>query len=160
MGPFLAASALLQGPRGSHVIQLTLIGEHGRAVPAECSAYFRITGGAVWTLPGDRPLVRFTGADWQYQGALWPGMRFEGACRVMFGVPCDPADVSDLHESISIVGCTLFADSVPFARYEPSRDMWRAALTDTWWHAFRIESPGLRELAARPTLRGDLMPPL
>ena len=142
------------------MIQLTLLGEHGRIVPVECSAYFRITGGAVWTLPGDRPLVRFTGADWHYQGTQWPGMRFEGACRLMFGIPCDPADVSDLMESISILGCTLFADRVAFARYEPGPEMWHATLTDTWWHAFRIESPGLREFSARPTLRGDIIPPL
>ncbi|TLY79820.1 MAG: hypothetical protein E6K49_03155 [Gammaproteobacteria bacterium] len=51
-------------------------------------------------------------------------MRFEGACRLMFGIPCDPADVSDLLESISILGCTLFADRVAFARYEPGPEMW------------------------------------
>jgi hypothetical protein len=88
---------------------------------------------------------------------LWAGMRFEGKCRVVFGLPRDPAGVSDLLQSLSIHDCTLSANGIPFAVYEPRRDLWRGAIADAWWHAFRIESAGLRQSATKPTLRGDVL---
>ena len=126
------------------MIRLTLIGEEGRAAPAITRAYFRITGGAVWTRPGDEPLVRYFRPSWRYAEAQWLGMRFEGRCRIVFGLPRDPAGVSGLLDAVSIYGCTLSANGVPFAVLEPDRDMWRGVAQDSWWHSYRLESAGLR----------------
>jgi hypothetical protein len=141
------------------MIRLTLIGAEGRAAPAMTGAYFRITGGAVWTRPGDEPLVRYCQPSWRYADAQWLGMRFEGRCRIVFGLPRDPAGVSGLLDAVSIYGCTLSANGVPFAVFEPDRDMWRGAAKDSWWHAFRLESAGLRPPTQRSLQGEELIPP-
>ena len=126
------------------MIRLTLIGEQGRDAPRITWAYFRITGGAVWTRPGEGPVVEYCGPVWRHLGVRWSGMRFEGKCRIVFGVLRDPVGASDLLDSVSIFDCTLCANGVPFAVYEPHREMWRGAAAETWWHSFRLESAELR----------------
>jgi hypothetical protein len=126
------------------MIRLTLIGERSRTPAPVESAYFRITGGSIWIRPGDTPLVRYIGPTWQYRGAQWTGLRFEGNCRLVFGLPRDPAGISELLSVVSISACSLSANGVPFAVLEPNREMWRGASTDAWWHSFRLESLSLR----------------
>jgi hypothetical protein len=137
------------------VIRLTLIGAEVEACLANASAYFRINGGVVWTRPGYGPLATYTEERWKYREELWSGMRFEGQCRLVFGLPRDPVGVSEQLQSLSIHGRVLSANGVPFAVYEPARDMWHGAGADTWWHAFRVESIELRQSIETPrTLRG------
>lgn len=110
--------------------------------------YFRITGGAIWIGPRTEagvPLVRFSASRWQHNDALWSGMRFEGKCRLIFGLPRDPVGVSDILDGVSVHGTLLSANGIPFAEYSPAQEMWRGVGAHTWWHAFRIESVGLRE---------------
>ena len=126
------------------MIRLTLIGDAARTVVAGNAPYFRVTDGAVWTRPGDDPLVRYADATWLFLGEPWSGMRFEGKCRLVLGLPRDPVRVSDLLDAVSIIDCTLSANGVPFAVYLPDREVWRGAGTGTWWHSFRIESASLR----------------
>ena len=142
------------------MIRLTLIGVEAQASPVDASAYFRISGGVVWTQPTCGPLVIYTKEGWRHRAVLWSGMRFEGQCRLVLGLPRDPAGVSEQLQSLSIHDRVLSANGVPFAVYEPARDMWHGAGADTWWHAFRVESIGLRQLiASRPNLRAGLIKP-
>jgi hypothetical protein len=73
-------------------------------------------------------------------------MRFQGKFRLVFGVPGDPAAVSGVLSALSVHGAILSANGVPFAVYEPDRDMWRGAVAETWWHSFRLESTELRSI--------------
>ena len=139
----------------SAVIRLTLISEQSQASPPEGSAYFRINGGVVWTQPTRGPLVTYTEQGWKHGNVLWSGMRFEGDCRLVFGLPRDPVGVSEQLQSLSIHDRILSANGVPFAVYEPAQDMWHGAGADIWWHAFRVESIELRQLIAiHPNLHG------
>jgi hypothetical protein len=129
------------------MIQLSAIDEHGNATVIASAAYFRITGGAVWIGPAeaaDMPLVRFTAGSWQRADQRWTGLRFEGRCRLIFGLPRDPAGVSGAIDGVSACGATLTANGIPFAAYDEDREMWRGVGANTWWHAFRIETAGLR----------------
>lgn len=126
------------------MIRLTLIDARAEAALADTSAYFRITGGIVWTRPEYGPLATYTEAGWKHHEVLWPGMRFEGPCRVVFGLPRDPVGVSEQLQSLSIHGRVLSANGVPFAVYEPAQDMWHGA-TRIWWNAFRVEGTELRQ---------------
>jgi hypothetical protein len=126
------------------------------------SPYFRITGGAVWTRPGNDPLLRYVGPTWHYDGAHWSGMRFDGKCRLVFGLPRDPAGISDLLSVVTIYACALSTNGVPYAVYEPNREMWRGAASEVWWPSFRIETLSLRPLESDPRQRGIyvVVPPI
>lgn len=142
------------------MIRLSVIGEQGRAALVTTSGYFRITGGVVWLDPG-QPLVRYVPPGWKFQDTIWSGLRLEGRCRLVFGLPRNPAGISDALESLSIYGTTLSANGIPFAVYDPERDMWRGVVAESWWHAFRIESVGLRppqpKRALRVGFRGEVI---
>ena len=143
------------------MIRLTVVGEQCRAALVTSSPYFRITGGAIWVHPSDDvlPLVRYVTPGWQYKGAMWAGVRLEGPCRLVLGLARDPAGISDRLDALSIYGCVLSAQGIPFAVFDPQRDMWRGALAETWWHAFRIESVGIRPVLPDGTQRLTLSPP-
>jgi hypothetical protein len=127
------------------MIRLTVIGEQGRAMEITSALYFRITGGAVWIGPGVHlPLVRYISGSWDHGDVLWSGMRFEGKCRLIFGLPRDPARVSDEIAALSIFRNSLSANGIPFAVYDHEREMWRGVEANSWWHAFRVESAELR----------------
>jgi hypothetical protein len=133
------------------MIRLTVISEQARAMEITSALYFRITGGAVWIGPSvHAPLVRYIGGSWEHGDVLWSGMRFEGKCRLVFGLPRDPAGVSDEIDSISIYGNTLSANGIPFAVYYHEREMWRGVEASSWWHAFRIESASFRPTIGVP----------
>lgn len=130
------------------MIKLIVIGEQGRAMPVASAPHFRITGGTIWIGPGaagEKPLLRYFSGRWEYSDVLWSGMRFEGKSRLIFGVPRDPAGVSNALEALSLYGRTLSANGIPFAVYDLSRDMWRGVTANTWWHAFRVEVAEFRD---------------
>jgi hypothetical protein len=139
------------------MIRLTFIGEPPKASLAETSLYFRITGGLLWTQPALGPVASYVDERWKYTGTLWSGMRFEGKCRLVFGLARDPSAVSEELQSLSISGRVLSANGIPFAVYEPANDMWHGAIADTWWPAFRVESADLRHSVTAPTLRADVI---
>ncbi len=126
--------------RNLDVIQLTLINDDGDALVVGEAPFFRITGATVWTLPGEGYIASFRDGRWESNGRVWAGMRFEGQCRLVMGLPREPTAVSEILQSLSLSLDVLSANGVPFAVYHPARDMWRAAIADKWWHAFRIES--------------------
>lgn len=126
------------------MIRLTVMGNEGGAAVVAHSSYFRIYGGAVWTRPGDEPLIRYVDGGWQYVGIRWAGMRFEGKCRLILGFPREPVRVSGELPDFSIHDCILSTAGIPIAVFAPPRDMWRGAVAETWWPAFRIESSEMR----------------
>jgi hypothetical protein len=146
------------------MIRLTLTG-NSNPTPREMeSPYFGISGGTVWTRLGSNPLLRYAGARWQYDGRAWSSMRFDGKCRLVFGLPRDPAGVSGLLTVVTICACTLSCNGIPCAVYEPSLEMWRAATSEMWWQSFRLESLSLRPLEndSQPRRRSTyvVVPPL
>ncbi len=130
------------------MIRLTVLSDLGPATQLVSAPFFRITGSAVWIGPtagADAALVRYVGGLWEHGDTFWSGMRFEGWCRLVFGLPREPSRVSDEVASLSIHGGTMSISGIPFAVYDDVRDMWRGVGANTWWHAFRIESSELRE---------------
>jgi hypothetical protein len=130
------------------LIRLTVIDDQGLARCVTSASYFRITGGSVWIGPsasGVKPLVLHVGGQWHHDGSGWSGLRFEGKCRLVFGLARDPVSVSGEFDGLSIVGQTLLANGIPFANYDTVLEAWRGVSTDTWWLAFRIEVTDLRE---------------
>ena len=122
------------------MIQLTLINDDGDASVVSQAPFFRITGAAIWTVPGERYIARFRDGGWESSGRVWTGMRLEGRSRLVMGLAREPSAVSEILHSVTLSLGVLSANGVPFAEYNSARDMWRAAIADTWWHAFRIES--------------------
>ena len=128
------------------MIQLTVIDGQGSARLVATEPLFRINGAAIW-LP-ERvtyavPLVHYASGSWYYDARQWTGVRFEGPCRLVFGFPRDPPNVSDVLTGISIHNTTLTANGLPFAVYEPDRDVWHGT-GKSWWHAFRVEHVDVR----------------
>jgi hypothetical protein len=68
------------------------------------------------------------------------GMRFEGRCRLVFGLAREPTGVSEELSGVSIAADTLSATGIPFAIFDTAREMWRGVGLNTWWHAFRVQS--------------------
>lgn len=138
------------------MIRLKFIGAQTETYLAQASAYFRIAGGVVWTRPEYGPLAAYSEERWRHREVLWSGLQFEGQCRLVFGISCDPAGMSEPLQSLSIDHRVLSANGIPFAVYEPARDMWHGAHAGTWWHAFRVESIELRQPRGAPvSSRGE-----
>ncbi len=85
-------------------------------------------------------MARFVAGRWKYAEVLWSGLRFESHCQLVFGLARDPLGVSEDIGDVLIDGFTLLVRGVPFAVFDRARDMWRGIGTESWWHAFRIES--------------------
>lgn len=121
-------------------IQLTLTQEDGSAGVSFLAPFFRITGSTVWTVHGESYVARLTDSGCEVHGSVWTDMTFEGPCRLVMGVPCEPTSVSEILAAVSISHGVLSANGVALASYHPETEMWRALSSDKWWHAFRIEA--------------------
>jgi hypothetical protein len=141
------------------MIRLTLVGDRTPSRSEECAPYYRVTGGVVWTHPDRGPVATFVDNSWKRQEINWRGLRFEGPCRLILGLPRAPISVSEQLQSVSIIGAVLSANGLPIAVYDPTWDCWQGASEGTAWPAFRIETAGLRNRARKPDMRGDLLLP-
>jgi hypothetical protein len=139
------------------MIRLTMVGPQASAIVAATSPYFRVTGGVVWVRPDDGPIAAYEEQCWRHNGVFWPGMRFEGQCRLILGLPRDPTSISEVLQSISIGGRVLRANAIPIAVYDDKTQTWRGATAGSWWPAFRIEIADLRKSRTKPTLLGDVI---
>jgi hypothetical protein len=139
------------------MIRLTMVNESGSAIVAATSPYFRVTGGVVWVQPGDGPIATYEGRGWRHKNTLWPGMRFEGQCRLILGLPRDPTSVSEVLQSVSVANRVLSASGIPIAVYDDTTQTWQGVTAGSWWPAFRIEVADLRKLLIKPTLFGDVL---
>jgi hypothetical protein len=127
------------------MIRLTFVSEGSSASLEEPSLYYRVTGGLVWTRPEPGPVAIFFEDEWRYGDRLWAGMRFEGDCRLILGLPRDPVAVSEPLRSVSVAGRRLSANGLPIAVYDPAREFWFGVDAGVFWPAFRIESTELRQ---------------
>jgi hypothetical protein len=128
------------------MLQLTVLDGQGGSELFTSSMYFRITGNAIWTRPGDQPTpIRYTQGGWMYGTKHIAGVRIEGKCRLVFGISSEPASVSEILQSVSFDDRTLYASGIPFAIYDVSRDSWRGVAGNLWWQAFRVDSAELRD---------------
>jgi hypothetical protein len=139
------------------MIRLTMVGLEASAVLARASPYFRVTGGVVWIQPDEGPIVSYSDDGWRHKGVPWPGMRFEGECRLVLGLPRDPTSVSEVLQSVSISSRVLCANGIPIAVYDDAQQSWQGVTASSWWPAFRIEIADLRKPLTKPTLRGDVI---
>ena len=126
------------------MIRLTFIAEGSSTSLEEPSPFYRITAGGVWTRPEAGPIATFVEDGWKCQNRLWLGMRFEGPCRLILGLPRDPVGVSEALLSVSMAGRVLAANGLPIAIYDPTRELWHGVIAGISWPAFRIESADLR----------------
>ena len=134
------------------MIRLTAVGAENSTELLATEPVFRITGAAVWIphrVSRGTPLAHYSGGLWQHERRLWSGLRFDGPCRLSFGLPRDPAGTSDELRGISVHGARLIANGLPFAVYEADKDMWHGA--DRWWHAFRIEYVSIAKATSADT---------
>jgi len=141
------------------MIRLTFVGDSTPSRSEEWAPYYRVTGGVVWTQPDRGPVASFLDNSWKSQEIIWGGLRFEGPCRLILGLPRAPISVSEQLESVSIMGAVLSANGLPIAVYDPTWERWQGASIGSAWPAFRIETAGLRDRTRKPNLRGDLLLP-
>ena len=135
-----------------------MVGLPANATVAATSPYFRVTEGVVWVRPDDGPIATYEEHGWRHNGVLWPGMRFEGQCRLILGLPRDPTSISEVLQSVSIACRVLRTNGIPVAVYDDTTRAWRGVTAGSWWPAFRIELADLREpLGER--LPDDAKPP-
>jgi hypothetical protein len=139
------------------MIRLTFLGDRTPARSEEWAPYYRVTGGVIWTQPDRGPLATFSDNSWKSQEILWSGLRFEGPCRLILGLPRAPISVSEQLQSVAISGSVLSANGLPIAVYDPTWERWQGASAGSTWPAFRIETAGLRDRPHKPGLRGDLL---
>jgi hypothetical protein len=139
------------------MIRLTMVGLSASSLVTATSPYFRVTGGVVWVRPEDGPIATYEQHGWRHRGVLWPGMRVEGQCRLILGLPRDPTSISEVLQSVSIASRVLIANGIPFAVYNDTTQTWQGVTAGSWWPAFRIEVADLRKPLTKPTLLGDVI---
>jgi hypothetical protein len=127
------------------MIRLTMVGPQANATVAATCPYFRVTEGVVWVRPDDGPIATYEEHGWRHNGRLWPGMRFEGQCRLILGLPRDPTSISEVLQSVSIAGRVLRANGIPVAVYDGLTQTWQGVTAGSFWPAFRIELADLRK---------------
>jgi hypothetical protein len=145
VGTNLAANAIFCQTPEPMMIRLTMVGPRANATVAAISPYFRVTEGVVWVRPDDGPIATYEEHGWRHDGRLWPGMRFEGQCRLILGLPRDPTSISEVLQSVSIAGCVLRTNGIPVAVYDGTTQTWQGVTAGSWWPAFRIELADLRK---------------
>ena len=139
------------------MIRLSMVGPSANATVAAASSYFRVTGGVVWVRPQDGAVTTYEQGGWRHRDVLWSGMRFEGQCRLVLGLPREPVSISEVLQSISVAGRVLSANGIPIALYDDARQTWHGVTADSWWPAFRVEVAHLRQPLPKSTPLGDIM---
>jgi hypothetical protein len=121
------------------MLHLTFIDGAVETAVVASSHCFRITGGTIHGQHGG-PLAIFDSEGWNHGPLRFAGIRFAGESRLVWGIMRDPHPSKDGQTSLALDGRILLANSRPFARYDPRRDMWDALLRPRSWHAVRIVS--------------------
>jgi hypothetical protein len=121
------------------MLHLTFIDGAVETAVVASSHCFRITGGTIHGQHGG-PLAIFDSEGWNHGPLRFAGIRFAGESRLVWGIMRDPHPSKDGQTSLALDGRILLANSRPFARYDPRRDMWDGLLRPRSWHAVRIVS--------------------
>jgi hypothetical protein len=98
----------------------------------------RISGGALFD-PLDHGLIAvFSRGHWKHQGHLYSSISIAGECCLFFGITRAPTFVSEAIGLFSLVGGSLRANGVEFARYSAEQDIWRGVRRPITWSVTRI----------------------
>jgi len=122
------------------MLHLTFIDGAMETAVVASSPYFRITGGTLHGMDESGPLARFEAGRWSHGPVQFSGVRIEGNCQLVSGITRDPRALSEPLKTLALDGRILLANALPFARYDPKRDMWDALIRQSSWHALRIVS--------------------
>lgn len=122
------------------MLHLTFIDGAVETAVVASSHCFRITGGTIHGQHGG-PLAIFDSDGWNHGPMRFAGLRFAGESRLVWGIARDPHPAADSLATLALDGRILLANSLPFARYDPKRDMWDSLVRPRSWHAVRIVSP-------------------
>jgi hypothetical protein len=122
------------------MLNLTFIDGAVETAVVISSPFFRITGGTIHELDEGRPLAMFVAGGWKYGPMVFAGVRFAGSCQLVAGITRDLHPLCGPLKTLALDGPILLANSVPFARYDPDREMWDNLLRPSSWRALRIVS--------------------
>lgn len=133
------------------MLHLTFIDGAVETAVVASSPYFRITGGTVHELDEGRALAIFEADGWTHGYVRFSGVRFEGTSQLVAGITRDLHPLCEPLRTLALDGRILLANAIPFARYDPKREMWDSLLRPSTWRALRIVSAehlGSQESAA------------
>jgi hypothetical protein len=121
------------------MLNLTFIDGAVETAVVASSHCFRITGGTIHGQHGG-PLAIFDSDGWNYGPVRFSGMRFAGECQLVWGISRDLHPTREPLATLALDGRILLANSRPFARFDPKRDMWDCLTRPRSWHSVRIAS--------------------
>jgi hypothetical protein len=126
------------------MLNLTFIDGAVETAVVASSPYFRITGGTLHHRDESGALAIFDHGGWKSGPVHFSGFRIVGVCQIVSGITRDLRTVCEPLASLAVDGRILLANSVPFARYDPRRDMWDSLIRFSSWAGLRIVSPDHR----------------
>jgi hypothetical protein len=141
------------------MLHLTFIDGPVETAIVASSPCFRITGGTLHTDEGGT-LAIFDDGHWKLGPVSFSGVRIQGICQLLSGITRDLQPVCEPLTTLAVDGRILLANALPFARYDPRRDMWDGLLRQSSWHTLRIvipDFPGSRA-GVSPEDAGRVMP--
>ncbi len=100
----------------------------------------------------------FDDGSWKTGPVRFSGSASRVPASCSTGITRDLQPVCEPLETLALDGCILLANALPFARYDPKRDMWDGLMRQSSWHAFRIVVPELLGSHARTEADGRAMP--
>jgi hypothetical protein len=122
------------------MLHLTFIDGAVETAVVVSSPHFRITGGTIHELDEGRALAIFENDGWTHGHVHFSGVRFEGTSQLVAGITRDLHPLCEPLKTLALDGRILLANSLPFARYDPKREMWDSLLRSSSWRALRIVS--------------------
>ena len=123
------------------MLNLTFIDGAVETAVVASSPYFRITGGTLHHRDEGHALAMFDQESWKSGPVQFSGLRIEGVCQLVSGITRDLRPACEPLTTLAVDGRILLANSRPFARYDPTRDMWDSLIRISSWHSLRIVSP-------------------
>jgi hypothetical protein len=123
------------------MLNLTFIDGAVETAVVASSPYFRVTGGTLHHRDENGALAIFDHGGWKSGPVHFSGFRIAGICQLVSGITRDLQPVCEPLKSLAVDGRILLANALPFARYDPRRDMWDSLVRFSSWHGLRIVSP-------------------
>jgi hypothetical protein len=133
---------MLPGGRGLalNVINFTFLGGGIETAVVTSGMYFRITAGTISRSADSEALAMYEAGRWKVGPWLFRGARFEGRCRLLFGIPRAPDSASEFFDSLTLDGRVMLANDVPYAAHDSERGLWYGIARPSSWVALRIVS--------------------
>jgi hypothetical protein len=123
------------------MLNLTFIDGAVETAVVASSPYFRLTGATLHQRDESGALAIFDHGSWKSGPVHFSGFRIVGVCQIVSGITRDLRPVCEPLASLAVDGRILLANAMPFARYDPRRDMWDSLIRFSSWAGLRIISP-------------------